>query len=167
MNAPLPKKYFVITGSGPSGPFSPAVLNRMFSKGEIQGAQMCRREDASEVRRLDEVFRHMGPSKTIALTARTKAAEYNVKTGEGSLGLGLIFLIVNVVTWLTIQRIFPWLIIAGVLMIPAGYGQLRRGRAELDLLRKKAMQALGEPANEAIAPERSPEASCNPADPSV
>jgi hypothetical protein len=162
MNAPqphVPKKYFVITDSRESGPFSPAILNRMFSKGEIQGALMCRREDASEVCRLDEVFRHMGPSKAIAITARTQAAEYSVKTGKGSLGLGLIFLGINVVTLLTIQRIFPWLIIAGVILIPTGYRQLRRGQAELDLMRKRATQAQGEPGSETIAPETLPKAS--------
>ena len=55
-------KMFLITPTGETGPYTPAQLNRMFAQRQITGEQLCRREDAQQTQRLDEVFRHMRPA---------------------------------------------------------------------------------------------------------
>ncbi len=51
--------YFLVTPDGETGPLTVAQLNRMFARHEITSAQLCRRENMTEARRLDEEFRHM------------------------------------------------------------------------------------------------------------
>jgi hypothetical protein len=155
MNSPAtggPKKFFVLTGSGETGPFAPSVLNRMFSKGEIQGTQMCRREDQSETHRLDEVFRHMGPSQAVVEVARKNVAAYNVASGTGSIKIGAVMLGGNLLALLAIQRISIPFIIVGIGLLVNGLAQRRRGEASRAALPSK-------PANESHAPASSPKAS--------
>ena len=160
MNSPTqgdPKKFLVLTDSGETGPFSPATLNRMFSKGEIQGTQMCRREDQTETHRLDEVFRHMGPSQAVVENARKKVAAYNVESGSGSMRVGAIMFIGSLWRMFMIKFINVWAIgfmIVGVSLILNGLAQRRRGKAAQTALSSK-------PANKPVASSVFPEASGN------
>ena len=143
MNSPTtgdPKKFFVLTGSGETGPFLPPTLNRMFSKGEIQGTQMCRREDQTEPRRLDEVFRHMGPSQAVVESARKNVAAYNVESGTGSMRVGAIMFCGSLWRAFATQSINVYIIgfvIAGVSLMMNGLAQQRKGKAAQEKLSRK------------------------------
>lgn len=158
MNAPqpsVPKKYFVITDSGETGPFAPAVLNRMFSRGEIKGTQMCRLEDASEVHRLDEVFRHMSPSQTVVEAARKNVAAYNIKSGSGNMKVGAIMFFGSLWYVFTTRFINVYAIafmIVGVSLTFAGLTQRRRGKTSQAKFSPKSP-------NESIPPANSPTSS--------
>ena len=155
MNSPLtgnPKKFFVLNSRGETGPFSPSTLNRMFSKGEIQGAQMCRREDQSETRRLDEVFHHMSPSQAVVEAVRKNVAAYNVESGTGNMRVGAIMFFGSLCYVFTTQSINVYAIafmIVGVSLMFGGYAQERRGKASQGLLPSKS---ANEPVERASSP---------------
>ena len=136
-NPTEPKKFFVITDSGETGPFTPPMINRMFSKKEIIGSQLCRREDSSEYQRLDEVFRHMSPSQAAVVEARANIAAYNIRSGKNTTILGALMVAGNIVLFIAEQRISLPFLIVGIGLLVTGSAQLHRGeKSQKELIKK-------------------------------
>ena len=142
------KKFFVLTDSGEIGPFAPTALNRMFSKGEVHGAQLCRREASAETRRLDEVFHHTGPSQTVVATARKNVAAYNVNDGAGSMRIGTIMFLGSTFYGF-VESINVYAVAffgVGISLMVNGYAQWKRGTAAQSAVQKGKKPNLREDA---------------------
>jgi hypothetical protein len=126
-----PMRYFVVTDGGESGPHTPAVLNRMFQKGQVRGEQLCREENSQQTRRLDEVFRHFAPSQEVVMKARKNVAQWNQQAGAASISLGIVFVAIGVFRTLITTNIFSGIafFIVGIGLIVNGVAQRRRGVA--------------------------------------
>lgn len=120
--------YHVVVDGRETGPFPPAALNRMRRKGEIRGEQLCRLENGTELRRLDEVFRHFAPSQEVVAEARKNVARWNVDAGTSSISVGAVMAGGGLLrTVLTMDLRGVAFIIVGIGLLVNGYAQRRRG----------------------------------------
>jgi len=55
---------YLITSTGENGPFTVDQINKKFFKRQITGEHLCRLEDTNDIRRLDEIFRHMKQTRS-------------------------------------------------------------------------------------------------------
>jgi hypothetical protein len=148
--------YFVLVDGRETGPFSPAILNRMHRKGEVRGEHLCRAEKGVDVRRLDEVFRHFAPPQDVVVEARKNVAQWNLEAGAKSLSFGGLMIFIGVLrmllsAFMDLRGIA--LVIVGIGLVANGLAQRRRG------LEAKAKFAAGQP----VAPPSAPSAPSAPA----
>lgn len=153
-------KYFIYTEAGEIGPFPMEKINRMFSKGEIRGHQLCRSENSDAKKRLDAVFKHFAPSQDVVAAARKNVANYNVNEGSGSMLIGVALILVPAYRMLmkggNLLGLIPFLIV-GIGLVVRGYRQNVRGTEALKKLQPPPpIEAPKESSPSAVEPPESP-----------
>ena len=124
-------KVFLFHPDREDGPFTPAQINRMFAKGQVDRDQLCRIDGRAGTRPLKEQFRHMAPpDEKMVKETRARVRAWNLQEGEKMITLGGALLAIGfyrLAAFASPRALIAFL--AGAICLWTGFAQKRRANA--------------------------------------